>query len=74
MIADHKKKIKDIFRREGVHVTVNHSIDDNCVPTVGFHVTIRRRRTKDSKQKGPISMRRAQELLSNYAYSIKFVA
>jgi len=73
-ISDHKKEIKKIFREQCVHVTVNHSIDEMSDPSVGFHVTIRKRRTKDSKIKRSITENEAHKLLFNYAYSIQFVA
>lgn len=72
MITDCKREIKNIFRKQGVHITVNHSIDEKCDPCVGFHVTIRRKRTNDSKVKRPITRQEAEKLLWNYAYSISF--
>jgi hypothetical protein len=69
-IVEHKQFIKNLFKQAGVHVTVNHTVDMNTEPNVGFQVTIRRKRT--DKHSEAISLNKAKSLLKEYAHSITF--
>lgn len=74
-ITECKQDIKERFRKVGIHVTVNHSVNTNNSPEVGFHVSVRRKRTKDFHRARPVNLHKAtvlsRALLWDYAYSVE---